>query len=171
MIVSSKFSRWQWLFMETTFYENNFSWNRYFMKMTFQGQSDSGRGSSMLSGEEGNRQPNGLQVSRWQLIVLKLQLCFFSMAIKKKIKNYEQNGGLRSYASSRDILDLYGQVTIGDWPTAEAYISASYCTELKTKTMHEKYIGVFRPMPESNTPHGLPSLNIITIRPVLEHCH
>ena len=113
MIVSSKFSRWQWLFMETTFHEKIFSWNRYFMKMTFQGQSDSGRGSSMLSGEEGNRQPNGqLQVSRWQLIVLKLQLCFFSMAIKKKIKNYEQNGGLRSYASSRDILDLYGQVTI-----------------------------------------------------------
>ena len=65
------------------------------------------------------------------------------MAIKRKTKNYEQNGGLRSYASSRDILDLYGQVTIGDWPTTEAYISASYCTELKTKKLCMKNISEF----------------------------
>jgi len=55
-----------------------------------QGQSDSGRGSSMLSsGEEGGRQPNS-----------------------------QQNGGLRSYASSRDILDLYGQAGAGALPLA-----------------------------------------------------
>ena len=62
------------------------------------------------------------------------------------------------------------------WPSSLAndrslYFSLILYRAQNKKTLHEKYIGVFRPMPERNTPHGLPSLNIITIRPVLEHCH
>ena len=81
--------------------------------MTLQGQSDSGRGSSMLSsGEEGGRQPNSQQVS-WKGFE-----CQFSRE-KKGIHNYSQ---LEWGAPQLCIFSRYlGPLRPGNWLDGTAW--------------------------------------------------